>query len=570
MTDDRPFVVRPGRIRSAKPKRARTFLATALRSVQKAGAIGNSGGRGRSTFGRGRAASLMAQRLLGNRGRSAIVKARVVRMRGGAGALRAHVAYLQRDGVTRDGAAGQLFGPRNDAVDGRDFAQACAGDRHHFRFIVSPDDAAELGSLKDFTRALMEDAARDLGTRLEWVAVDHRNTEHPHVHILVRGRDEAGDNLVIGRDYIARGFRARAGSLVTQELGPRSELDVRRALDAEVGAERWTRLDRVLGREAARADNMVDLRPGPHADPLRFHRIGRMRTLERLGLASPVGPGRWILDTDAEARLRDLSIRGDVIKRMHRAMGDRSAAADWVLSAGTQGEALVGKVVAHGLDNEMAGTTYAIVDGIDGRVHHIALRSVAALGEPAAGAIVELRHFTDARGGDRSALAVRSDWPLDRQITAEGATWLDRQLVGRTPVSLAGRGFGQEVRSALAERARHLSRLGLATRSGTAWSFAPGLLDELKCRDLTREGQRLAGQTGLAFEPVEPGDAVAGVFRRRLSLASGRFAMIDNGLGFQLVPWAPSLERYRGGQVDGIAGPGGIDWSPLRDRGISI
>ena len=93
----------------------------------------------------------------------------------------------------------------------------------------------------------MDQASRDLGTRLDWVAVDHWNTEHPHIHILVRGRADDGSDLVISRDYIGSGLRARAGELVTRELGPRSELEVRRGLEAEVTAERWTRLRSVAG-----------------------------------------------------------------------------------------------------------------------------------------------------------------------------------------------------------------------------------------------------------------------------------------------------------------------------------
>lgn len=94
-------------------------------------------------------------------------------------------------------------------------------DRHHFRFIVSPDDA-ELSDLKTFTRDLMAQAQRDLGSRLDWVAVDHWNTEHPHVHIIVRAGADDGQDLVISRDYIKEGMRARAEALVTRELGLRS------------------------------------------------------------------------------------------------------------------------------------------------------------------------------------------------------------------------------------------------------------------------------------------------------------------------------------------------------------
>ena len=181
-----------------------------------------------------------------------MVKARVVRQMRSPGALRAHIGYLKRDGVTRDGSPGKLFDAAGDEADGRAFAERCEGDRHHFRFIVSPDDAGELSSLRGFTRELMDQASRDLGTRLDWVAVDHWNTEHPHIHILVRGRADDGSDLVMSRDYIGSGLRARAGDLVTRELGPRSELEVRRGLEAEMKAERWTRLDRSLAREGGR------------------------------------------------------------------------------------------------------------------------------------------------------------------------------------------------------------------------------------------------------------------------------------------------------------------------------
>jgi hypothetical protein len=103
-----------------------------------------------------------------------------------------HLKYLRRDGVTRDGEPARMFGADGEDIDHRAFAERCEDDRHHFRFIVSPEDAAELSDLKAFTRDLMADAERDLGTRLDWVAVDHWNTEHPHIHVILRGRTEPG------------------------------------------------------------------------------------------------------------------------------------------------------------------------------------------------------------------------------------------------------------------------------------------------------------------------------------------------------------------------------------------
>src|ERR1700680_4789616 len=139
---------------------------------------------------------------------------------------------------------------------------AVRDDRHYFRFIVSPEDAAELDSLRTFTRELMADAERDLGTRLDWVAVDHWNTDNPHVHILVRGRADDGKDLVISRAYISQGFRERAAERVTLELGPRTDREIRSALEREAEAERWTNLDRALRDNADAGGSVVALRPG--------------------------------------------------------------------------------------------------------------------------------------------------------------------------------------------------------------------------------------------------------------------------------------------------------------------
>ncbi|UPK34636.1 DUF3363 domain-containing protein [Bradyrhizobium sp. 186] len=575
MTRDDDLRIRPGRIRSTRAPRTKPFLAQVLTAAQKAGGLSRGkDGHGRK-FGRGRAASIAAARLLNARGRGAMVKARVVRRMRSPGALRNHIGYLQRDGVTRGVAPGKLFDAAGDDADGRAFVTRCEGDRHHFRFIVSPDDAGELASLRSFTRELMDQASRDLGTRLDWLAVDHWNTEHPHIHILVRGRTDDGADLVISRDYIAMGLRARASDLVTRELGPRSELEIRQSLEADTTAERWTRLDRTLAREAGTANGVIDLRFEREAgrDPLREIRIGRMRTLERLGLAEPGGPAVWVLAADAEARLRALGERGDIIKRLHKTLtrdGASRTPASWALEGETHGEPIVGRLIARGLDDELKGTAFAIVDGIDGRVHHVKLPDVEAAGDGPIGGIVELRRFADARGRTRIALAVRSELVLDQQVAADGATWLDRQLVARDPAELSRNAFGAEVRAALERRIDVLADQGLAQRDGNKVRLSRNLIETLRDRELDVVTRRLMEETGLPHSSSDVGEQISGVYRRRLSLASGRFAMIDNGLGFQLVPWSPSLERELGKQVSGIAGPGSVDWDFGRKRGLSL
>src|SRR6202011_2335566 len=107
-------------------------------------------------------------------------------------------------------------------------------DRHQFRFIVSPEDAGELRDLRRYTRHLMQRMEAALGTSLDWVAVDHWNTDNPHTHIVLRGKDDTGRDLIISRDYISHGMRERAAGLATEWLGPRTEQEIRQSLQREV------------------------------------------------------------------------------------------------------------------------------------------------------------------------------------------------------------------------------------------------------------------------------------------------------------------------------------------------
>jgi type IV secretory pathway VirD2 relaxase len=571
--------VRPGRIGHGRD--AKSFVGEVTKAARKAGHLGRSFSAkrtptGKSNFGRGRAAALA--RSIRSPARRVAIKARVVRQLGTkfrSAPLSRHIAYLERDGVTRDGARGKMFGPDAEAADVKGFAERCEGDRHHFRFTVSPEDAGEMTDLRAFTRELMSDAEHDLGTKLDWVAVDHWNTDNPHIHVLVRGRADDGGDLVISRDYISRGLRGRAEERVELELGPRSEREVSNALRREVDAERWTSLDRALRVAADGGAGVADLRPnatGPDPE-LRRLMTGRAMKLERIGLAEPAGPGCWTLKPGIEETLRDLAIRNDIIKTMHRAMGDGPRAPD-VTGFAVHGEdvtdRVIGRLVERGLHDELSGTAYAIIDGADGRTHHICFADLEMTGDAPPGAIVELRVWEDDKNCRRLSLATRSDLSLEAQVTAHGATWLDRELVTRDPTPTAG-GFGAEIRDAMARRTDQLVAEGLANRQADRVTYVPSLIDTLSQRELNAAVSSLAAETGIPHTPSGQGDYVAGIYRQRVTLASGRFAMIDDGLGFQLVPWRPALEQKLGQQVSGTMLPGGgVDWSFGRKRGLGL
>ena len=320
---------------------------------------------------------------------------------------------------------------------------------------------------------------------------------------------------------------------------------------------------------------MADLRPNASGEDLSLRRlmVGRATRLERLGLADQVAPGCWTLKPGIEDKLRDLSIRGDVIKTMHRAMsvvGREPDVSGFALHGEVPTDPVLGRLVERGLHDELKGSAYAIVEGIDGRTHHIRFTDIEMTGDAAPGAIVEARSYDDAQGAKRLSLATRSDLSIEAQVTAPGATWIDRQLLGRDSAVASG-GFGSEVREAMDRRVDYLAGEGLARRQGARVIFARDLLNTLRQRELDATVARTLGRDGLAHTPSSEGERIAGVYRQRVTLASGRFAMIDDGLGFQLVPWRPALEQHLDRQVSGVAARGGgVTWSFGRKIGLGI
>lgn len=570
MTRDDDFEPKLGRLgdkRAKAPQRIRSFSSEVSAATRRSG-LGtlDVGPRSRvRSFGRGR--SVPPSRS----SRQVVIKARIVRHHGArfrAASVGTHLYYLRRGGAGRDGRASEVF-DRDGAADHAAFAARSEPDRHHFRFIVSPEDAEQLGDLRATTRDLMDQMERDLGTRLDWVAVDHWNTDNPHVHVLVRGVAEDGADLVIDRDYISRGLRERAQQMVSQELGPRSALEIAAAADREVSAERWTRLDRRIVSSLGETGE-VDLRPRRYdGDDDRRRLVGRLQVLQRYGLAEERAPGRWQVVEDLEPRLRELALRGDIIKSLHRAMGKGERdPASLVIEGDRLASPVTGRIVERGLHDELDGQAYVIIDGVDGRLHHFRFASLHATGDTPAGGLVEIRTFESQ---DASGLQVvhRSDLPIDRQISAEGATWLDRQLVVREPTSLASYGFGSEVRAALDRRRDHLVAEGRGRIVDGQFKPNGNLIGSLRQGELDRVEAQLAKTGGVAVRARES-ESVSGVYSRRLDLVSGRFAMIDDGLGFQLVPWTKALDAKFGQEVMGTITKAGVEWSLGKKRGLGL
>jgi type IV secretory pathway VirD2 relaxase len=643
-----PRVARAG----GNPKRLRSVIPQA--QAQHSGRF-NARGRGAriaATFPRGSGWSFDRASGMHIRPRRVTVKVRIVKPGRKAGGVQAHLRYLEREGVTREGEPGRLYSTFTDEVDRNGFIERGMDDRHQFRIILSPEDGVAYEDLKPFTRDVMAKMEADLGTTLDWVAVDHHDTGHPHVHVVVRGITEDGKVLNIAGDYISHGIRHRASEVLTRDLGHQTEREVQRQLESEVEAERLTRLDRTLIGRAE--DGIIDLRVGgTETDFGRAHQqllIARARRLERMGLAAEDGPLRWSLSPDTETTLRTMGERGDIIKTMDRAMTDsrlqRSPELYMIHAHEQDTSPIIGRVVASGLSDEMTDRRYLVLDAIDGRSHYIdigeadgrfpiasilrvsnvsteprkvdhTVAEIAAAHNGQYNIDIHLRHdpyatytFAEthvrrleairrATGGverlidgtwkiapdhlDRVrdyqrglaqmrpvALEMISDLPVERQIGADGATWLDRQIVREVSHELADHGFGRDVRRALYQRQQWLIDQKLMERDGTDIIYRKNLLNVLLRRELQRAGGEISGEIGKPFAETVKGERIEGVYRRSVELASGRFAVLEKSREFTLVPWRPMMEQHIGRTLSGIARGDVIDWTIGRSRGLSI
>lgn len=679
--DDNRFRPKPGSVRSDAPKagQAKSFLSKVRKITrQQQAASGRSrsakgGGPGRAAKGkstiasgrgvqRGRGAAFVRARNLSNGwshrqpgSRRVIVKSRSVRAAGRSGKAAAHLRYIQRDGTALDGERGRLYSAGEDRADGDAFLDRGKDDRHQFRFIVSPEDAADLADLTGYTRELMAQVETDLGTKLDWVAVNHHNTGHPHVHVIVNGRDALGEDLVINGDYLAGGIRERASELATLELGPVTEIEQRRKLMAEIGQDRLSRIDRAMIAESQ--DRFIDLRHEP--DDLRGQsdrtmRLRRLGKLGDMGLATQHAPGVWELSERLEPTLREMGERGDILRTMQKALLAEGAERDpmsFQIHDAAPAAPIVGRVIDKHLSDELGENLTLVIDGIDGRTHHVAGIDPAKVEDARIGSVIEIgppdsavrpsdraiadmaedgtyqpsRHLEQARfdgrvpGGDyegfidahvrrlealqragiaeridvdqwripedfearaaaydagrnaRANIRILSTFDLERQIGSDGATWLDRRLVGAGASDLSPAGFGEQVREAMERRRETLINRGDAIHQPDGRiAYRRNLIATLQEREVASTGTAMAKRKATPFRAAADGETITGTFTGTVQLSSGKFAIVEKSHEFTLVPWRPVIDRQLGREVAGIMQGGSVSWHLGRQRGLGL
>jgi type IV secretory pathway VirD2 relaxase len=362
---ERPFRLRPRRPPRGANRESDRRCAHGLRRLLRI--VQMSGRRGKSSGARSPRAAKFHQR----------VAVRVIYSTNKTpGQWRAHGHYIARESATqRENIKAVGFSAAETAVDvaQRLASWQSAGDERMFKIIVSPE-FGEWMDLEKHTRDLMSRIERSLLTKLEWVAVVHHNTEHPHVHVALRGLDDRGAALRLPRAFIQSGIRRHAEELATRELGFRTERDALEAQRREVQQLRFTSLDRIILRSRSENANYFTV----HREPVgttsfaRTHEHyvqARLVKLEQMGLAARTTRHTWLVRGDFEGILRTLQRTNDRQKMLARhaaLVSDERLPLQVTLVPGIS--VLEGRVLGHGHE-EVSDRPYLLLEGVDGRIH---------------------------------------------------------------------------------------------------------------------------------------------------------------------------------------------------------
>jgi type IV secretory pathway VirD2 relaxase len=336
----------------------------------------------------------------GSRAQRVIVKTLISRHKSGKakGSLMRHASYLGRDSASADGKPGVFYDASREGVSARQEVAEWASDRHHFRVIISPERGSDIPDMTAYVREVMARVEKDLvaagaiekDTKLEWIAINHHNTDNPHAHVVLRGRQENGKDLVISRAYLAHGMRGRASEVATELLGERTIEQAQEARLKEVEAERFTSLDRMIERHL---DNgRIDLAPSKpmgYGAEDRQLALARLQFLEGIGLAQKERGTFWSVDEQFGRSLRELGARNDVIAQLYGSLGNEAGRVERMTGAEAS-IPVAGVVIAKGSADEIGDDRFVVLRDGAGQVHYGRVRDTEAYRDLRVGSVAEL------------------------------------------------------------------------------------------------------------------------------------------------------------------------------------
>lgn len=578
MADDDSFEPRLGPIGRRVPK-----PVTQLKSLARLARWGKPATFGHKRIskgsvksrGRGKGAAAITQNWADPGRRRAFVQVHIAPARlSGTAAFSSHIDYIRRDHTSQEGARAPIFGRDQSDLAARDFKERSRGDDHQFRITLSPSDAGELEDLTAFTRRLMRQVDRDLRTETDWIAAAHYNSPRPHVHIVVRGKNEDEGILIIDRKYLTHGLRHRAEELLTEELGLQTWRERSLLRKREETAEQLTSIDWNLDRISQGGR----LSLAATQDNLKSHgwarKIARLQHLEKLGLARHNYGSEWQLAEEWKEKLRSLGERTAALNRLahdlRRAGIAQGGVNDAASAAGTW---ITGRLISRAPQQGLKGGEIAFIDGIDGRLWAWQASPAQAEQLPTPGAVVSIEippahprldavvsgpaERDHVPAADRVRIFVNSWIALDELVERRAFNWLDE--IGEEALSGHVSGFGAEVRAARRARLQYLLKAPL--------DFSES--DQLHRSEYLAAASRLAKRLERPFAEVQIRETFHGEYLENIDTPQGRFAVIASPSRFTLMAFSEEFSGLRGKPVTIEPDVGRIIAAPGRARGIT-
>ena len=368
--------------------RAASGAATGMRLVKKAAsAVGKASKRGAAkaklSAGRGRGVGASSRSMLN--AQRVVVRAQIVKMKGNVAAqVKRHIGYVGRDGAGEDGTPGRAFN-QDGALSPEELEQFSVRAEdvpHQFRIIVSPEHGNDM-DMERSVHSLIARMQTDLGTKLDYISVVHHDTDQPHAHVIINGKDDRGGDLVISREYLSHGLRERAREVATDQLGYRTDRDVANEITSQITRNRYTSIDSQLERGVK--DGVIDLRVNPKqefAREMRKAKLQRLSHLSDLGVASESAPGVWRLDDEFKERLREIGGREVVRNIVEKHVPTSERVHGIVILKSDDLKPISGVVVGAGLHDELGGSRYAVIALDNGKVGYMAVSENSERGLP--------------------------------------------------------------------------------------------------------------------------------------------------------------------------------------------